>query len=62
MASPKIVIVLTKTGIESVTVSAPDSAGRALGYELCQEIEGELRSLGESVKRCEGNADDGTPH
>ncbi len=51
MPSPKIVIVLSKNGMESVTVSAPDSVGRALGYELCKGIERELGIVNEAIKR-----------
>jgi hypothetical protein len=51
MPNPKIVIVLTKNGVDSVTVSAPDSLGRTVGYELCRVVEKELQSLGEAVKR-----------
>lgn len=62
MPNPKIVIVLSKNGVESVTVSAPDSVGRALGYELCKGIERELGMVNEAVKRqlndANGNQDE----
>ena len=60
MPSPKIVIVLTKAGIESVTVSAPDSVGRTFGYELCKTMERELSVLSEAMKqRCKDEAPQG---
>lgn len=51
MPNPKIVIVLTKNGIDSVTVSAHDTLSRLKGYEICQSLEGQLATLGEIAKR-----------
>ncbi len=51
MLNPKIVIVLSKKGVESVTVSAPDSLSRKMGYELCQTIEKEISVLNETAKK-----------
>ena len=49
--NPKIVIVLSKNGVESVTVSAPDSFSRNMGYEFCRTIEKEICALNEAAKK-----------
>ena len=49
--NPKIVIVLSKNGVESVTVSALDSFSRNIGYEICMSLEQEIYSLNETIKK-----------
>ncbi|MGE5446706.1 MAG: hypothetical protein ACM3SR_19260 [Ignavibacteriales bacterium] len=51
MPNPKIVIVVDKNGVDSVTVSSRDALDRQFGYELCKSIEHELIALSEAVKR-----------
>lgn len=47
---PKILIVISRSGVESVTVSASDSTSREFGYKLCRNIEKEIKVLNELVK------------
>lgn len=51
MSSPKIVVIITTKGIESITVSAADSPGRVFGFELCRCIDPELLELDIAIKK-----------
>jgi hypothetical protein len=50
MPNPKIVIVLTRSGIESVTVAASKPLSRTVGYEICKTIEGEINKFENAVR------------
>ncbi len=51
MQNPKILVVIDKNGVDSVTVSSNDALDREFGYELCKSVEKELIALSEAVKR-----------
>lgn len=48
---PKIVIVLTRNGVEAVTISSNSPLERNFGYEICKGIEHELAILDAAIRR-----------